>query len=173
LAVGRHVAEEGGDGGAAGDPGGAVIRVGLPEPVGRERGQVAKARLVVLRGVQAALVAQRDEAHRQEHGAARKEGEQQQVDEKIGIDQARPPASCTGGATLRTSSTVVSPAPTLSAPLMRSAFMPSLNAMSRIAAMSARSFTRPLMPELKSSVSYMTDPTMKPGLAHTMPTTGL
>jgi len=48
---------------------------------------------------------------------------------------------------------VVSPAPTFIAPLMRSAFIPSLKAASRIGAISAFSFTRLLIAEEKSSVS--------------------
>src|SRR6185436_7965698 len=106
-------------------------------------------RLVVLRGAQPALVAASAEPHRQVDGAAREDGEEQD----LGDQAARPPASCTGGATLSTSSIVVRPAPTFIAPLMRSAFMPSLKACSRMRAISAPAFTSDFISLENSSTS--------------------
>ena len=148
LAIGRRVAEEGGHRAAAREPGDAVLGVGLPEPVGRELGEALQPLFMRARRGELALAPPAEQHHGEINHGRRNGGEHQRIGERV---QAAP--SRTGGATLSTSSMVVSPAPTFIAPLMRSGFMPSLKACSRSAARSACAFTSVLMALVKTSVS--------------------
>jgi hypothetical protein len=139
AAVHGGVAEQRGDRTAAREPGDAALGVGLPEPVGRQLGQALEARLVRLRLRQLALAPSADQDHDEVDHGPRDGGEDQAIGERIQLTPSR-----TGGATFSTSSMVVSPAPTFMAPLMRSAFMPSLKACSRSATRSAFWFTSAL-----------------------------
>src|SRR6267378_1606099 len=147
-AVGRRIAEQRRHWPAAGEPGDAVPGIGLPEPVGGELGEASQALLVRARARQLALVPARNEHHGEVDDGRRDGGEEQRVGERI---QAAP--SRTGGATLSTSSIVVTPAPTFIAPLMRSGFMPSLNACSRRRPSSGVEPTIPLNAGVSTSVS--------------------
>ena len=148
LAIGRRVAKERRHRSAAREPDDAVALVGLPEPVGGELGEASQPLLVRARARELALAPAGDEHHGEVDDGRRDGGEEQRVAERI---QAAP--SRTGGATLSTSSIVVTPAPTFIAPLMRSGFMPSLNACSRRRPSSGVAPSRPLNPGVSTSVS--------------------
>src|SRR5882724_1191499 len=147
-AIGGGVAEEGRHRPAAGEPGDAVLGVGLPEPVGGDLDQALQALLVRARGGKLALAPAGEEHHDEVRDARRDAGKQQGV-----ADDVQTLLSRTGGATLSTSSMVVTPAPTFIAPLILRGFMPSLNACSRRAERSTLSFIRLLIEPVKSSVS--------------------
>src|SRR5687767_7188062 len=79
LAVGRHAAKESRHRRAAGNPGDAVLSVGLPEPVRRKLGQCTETLLALPRFVQLRPVAAREQVHYQIHHAAPENDEQQYV----------------------------------------------------------------------------------------------
>jgi len=79
LAEGRRRAEEHRHRPAAGEPGDAVLGVGLPEPVGRELGEHAKATFALLQLADGAVLAARDVHHREVDQRAGDQDQRQEV----------------------------------------------------------------------------------------------